>query len=106
MLYDIYIKTDEIRAVGLFNYANESVTVIKGSQRKLIYAKHFEDTSYYTLMRELEERGILKGDKFTEDYVFSSPSVASSIIMGSNTNGKIIWKTIGNKTIKETIYKE
>ncbi len=31
--------------------------------------------------------------KFTRDYVFTSPSLAASIVMGRNANGRIEWKT-------------
>jgi len=39
--------------------------------------------------------------ELTEDYIFSSPSTASSIMMGRNSNGLIDWKMKSGKTLKE-----
>ena len=39
--------------------------------------------------------------ELTEDFIFSSPSTASSIMMGRNSNGLIEWKMKSGKTLKE-----
>lgn len=39
--------------------------------------------------------------KFTKDYIFTSPSLAASIVMGRNANGRTEWKTSDHKTLKE-----
>ena len=38
---------------------------------------------------------------FTEDYIFSSPSTASSIVLGRNSNGLTEWKLKDGKTLKD-----
>lgn len=38
---------------------------------------------------------------FPEDYIFSSPSAAASIVLGRNANGLTEWKMIDGKTLKE-----
>lgn len=38
---------------------------------------------------------------FTQDYTFSSPSTAASIICGNSTNGKIAWKNSHGLTLKD-----
>ena len=38
---------------------------------------------------------------FTKDFVFSSPSLAASIVMGRNANGRTEWKTVNGKNIKD-----
>jgi hypothetical protein len=106
MLYDVYIQNDDLSAVGILNYATEELTVLKGSERMLVYADHFEGSSAYELMRELESKGILRGTEFLEDYTFSSPSAAASVILGGSTNGKTAWRTIGHVSIKEAVYNE
>ena len=44
---------------------------------------------------------------FTKDYIFTSPSLAASIVMGRTANGRTEWKTKDNKTLadveKETL---
>lgn len=45
--------------------------------------------------------GILR---FERDYIFGSPSSASSVILGASSNGQIAWKTLQGKTLKEENY--
>lgn len=39
--------------------------------------------------------------KFTRDYIFTSPSLAASIVLGRSSNGRIEWKRKDGKTIKD-----
>ena len=51
---------------------------------------------------EVVEKDIINSDFiFQSDYLFSSPSLAASIVMGRNANGRTEWKTIDNRTIKD-----
>lgn len=54
---------------------------------------------------ELLENGImvLVGDqrRFTQDYTFSSPSMASSIVLGRSSNGRTDWKDASGRTLKQ-----
>ena len=38
---------------------------------------------------------------FTKDYIFTSPSLAATIVMGRNANGRTEWKTAEGTTIKQ-----
>jgi hypothetical protein len=38
---------------------------------------------------------------FTQDYTFSSPSYASSVVLGRNSNGRESWKDASGRTLKE-----
>lgn len=53
----------------------------------------------------LIEQAVLipKDDHFVlgEDYVFSSPSQAATVLMGRARNGRVEWKTAAGKTLKE-----
>lgn len=40
-------------------------------------------------------------NRFTRDYVFTSPSYAAGVVMGRNANGKTEWKTIEHKSIND-----
>ena len=61
--------------------------------------------SFVTYRQNLIEAGILldKGEyfEFTEDYIFSSPSTAATIVMGRNANGLVEWKLKSGKSLKE-----
>lgn len=63
-------------------------------------------TSNFILYRQkLIDEGVLveKGEyfEFSDDYIFSSPSTAASIVMGRNANGLTEWKNLEGKTLKE-----
>lgn len=53
---------------------------------------------------ELLVSGVLKEDKsefrFTQDYLFTSPSAAASVISGTSMNGRIVWKLSDGTTLK------
>jgi len=54
-----------------------------------------------TLRANLIEKGIINADnKFTRDYIFTSPSTAASIVTGRSANGRVEWKTAEGKTFK------
>lgn len=40
-------------------------------------------------------------NKFTKDYIFTSPSLAAAVVMGRNANGRTEWKTNEGITIKQ-----
>ena len=60
--------------------------------------------SFLKLRQQLIEKNIIKqnADKleFTEDYIFTSPSLAAAIVMGRNANGLEEWKLQSGQTLK------
>ncbi|GEB78415.1 DUF4357 domain-containing protein [Sporolactobacillus inulinus] len=48
----------------------------------------------------ISERAIDEGYRFTEDWIFSSPSLAAAVVMGRNANGRTEWKTQEGQTLK------
>jgi hypothetical protein len=61
--------------------------------------------SIVELRKDLFANGVLapSGDHwvFTQDYTFSSPSYASSVVLARNTNGRDSWKDSNGRTLKE-----
>lgn len=59
----------------------------------------------FELRQELIGNGVLapEGDhfRFTQDYVFSSPSTAAAVVLGRSANGRIEWKDAKGRTLKE-----
>lgn len=57
------------------------------------------------LRDQLMKSGVLSDDgqmlKFTQDFTFTSPSMASSVVLGRASNGRIEWKNSDGKTLKE-----
>ncbi len=61
--------------------------------------------NFVALRQKLIAEGVLldKGEflEFPEDYIFSSPSTAASIVLGRNANGLTEWKQKDGLTLKE-----
>ena len=59
----------------------------------------------YDLRQELINNGVLEADngnfKFAQDYAFNSPSTAAAVVLGRSANGRIEWKDVSGKTLKE-----
>lgn len=45
--------------------------------------------------------GVMADGSFSQDYEFSSPSAASSAILGRSSNGNIDWKTEEGRSLRE-----
>ena len=62
----------------------------------------------YELRQELIGNGVLapaqggapEGYRFTQPYVFSSPSTAAAVVLGRSANGRIEWKDEQGRTLK------
>ena len=57
------------------------------------------------LRKELLGEGILEdigtAYRFIQDYAFSSPSNASDVLLGSSSNGRLVWKDAQGRSLKE-----
>ena len=64
----------------------------------------------YDLRLELISNGVLQTDngnyRFTQDYAFKSPSTAAAVVLGRSSNGRIDWKDVQGRTLKELQEKE
>ncbi|QLH31594.1 MAG: GIY-YIG nuclease family protein [Cyclobacteriaceae bacterium] len=66
--------------------------------------------SFITMRQKLIDQGTLiqngNSYEFPDDFIFSSPSTAASIVLGRNANGLIEWKLKSGTTLKEFESKE
>jgi len=57
------------------------------------------------LRADLLRRGVLVAEgtslRFTQDYTFSSPSLASAVVLGRSSNGRTDWKDASGRTLKQ-----
>lgn len=62
-------------------------------------------SNFIKLRDDLIEEGAIKSNNgsygFADDYIFSSPSTAASIVLGRNANGLTEWKLSDGTTLKE-----
>ena len=90
----------EIEHVNFGMQTIEGFLVSKGS-------KIAEETTF-SLQKSIQQKrenlisnGIIKDFVFTENYTFSSPSMAASIVSGRSANGLKEWKTKEGVLLKD-----
>lgn len=106
-------KKDEIKTLFKINNNNikaqmyisdQGFVVKKGSQGKKKLSNSCTET-YRKLRAKLIDTEILKDEGdfyiFLEDTIFSSPSAASNMILGRNSNGYTEWVTENGVTLKK-----
>lgn len=98
-----FILAKNINAFG--TESPEGFQVQKESQASLIEVPSIP-SGIKALRSTLVEKGILvKKDTntftFSQDYLFSSPSAASSVVLGRSSNGRTEWKNIDGRSLSE-----
>ncbi|WP_334058218.1 GIY-YIG nuclease family protein [Polaribacter sp. P097] len=97
-----FIKTKTFKAI--MQETDQGYIVSKGSEAKKNLSKSCTET-YRNMRRKLLETSIMREnlDKliFTEDTIFNSPSAASNMVLGRNSNGFTEWITQNGQTFKE-----
>jgi hypothetical protein len=84
--------------------SSEGFVVLKGSKAALSTVVSITQ-NFINLRNKLINNRILNQNgeslEFVDDYIFSSPSTASSIVLGRNSNGLTEWKLKDGKTLKD-----
>jgi hypothetical protein len=97
-----FIKTKTFKAT--MKETDQGYIVLKGSEAKKALSNSCTET-YRNMRRKLVETEIMVEDKdkliFAEDAVFNSPSAASNMILGRNSNGFTEWVNKSGLTFKE-----
>lgn len=83
---------------------SEGFVVLKGSKAAGSIVPSM--TNNFVVLRDklLSEDVLIDKDEYLEfpdDYIFSSPSTAASIVLGRNSNGLTEWKLKNGKTLKD-----
>ncbi len=97
-----YCRGKDADAVGEF--VEDGFVVRKGSFARIeIVPSAMESVSSFRT--KLQESSVLVEDngrlRFTQDYLFSSPSGAAAIVLGRTANGWIEWKDADGRTLNE-----
>lgn len=96
------IKTSSFKAT--MKETDRGYIVLKGSESKKNLSKSCTET-YRNMRKKLVETEIVveRGDKliFLEDTIFNSPSAASNMILGRNSNGNTEWVNNIGQTFRE-----
>lgn len=95
----LYLKYHGERcAKGIWN--NKEFTILKGSKTVNEISKSISK-SLVNAVEEARSKENVNSGVFIKDYKCKSPSMAATIILGINTNGRKAWKNKDGKTIKE-----
>ena len=101
----LYCRGKGVEATGY--ESTQGFVVRKGSQAVAEVVPSLEEnwTARVNQRKDLLESGVLvaEGDalRFTQDYVFTSPSLAAVLVLGRHTNGRTKWKDAQGRTLKE-----
>ena len=91
-------------------WSNKKLVVYKGSTANVQVLNTFPDSAKKLTDKLLSENILKKRNNkklyiFVKNYIFRTPSAASSIIVGRSSNGRAEWKTEDGKTLGE-IYRK
>lgn len=97
----LYCKGSGADAKGFVS--NGGFTVMKGSaiSTHTVPSMEVHAKSMYDLRLSLEKDKIIVNSVFAQDYEFSSPSAASTVVLGRSSNGNVDWKTKDGQRLKE-----
>ena len=86
-------------------YTTEGFVVHSGAKARSDIVSSFAGTSGERLRNLLIKEGVLLANDgvlvFSRDYLFASPSAASDVLTGRNSNGWVEWKAANGKTLDE-----
>ena len=76
-------------------------TVLQGSRIASTTVESFRIRArgYYDLRKRLEADGTIVDCKFIHNFEFSSPSSASAVVLGRNSNGNQDWRASDGRTL-------
>lgn len=90
------------KALAMGEYTDEGFLVLAKSKANIEETKSIA-TGIVKKRKMLIDDGIMKKDGdiyiFTEDFLFTSPSTASDVVLASSSNGWTAWKTKEGKTL-------
>lgn len=101
----LFLRAKGLEAKGYED--DQGFIVLAGSQSPLDVVPSTEQyvPSVVEMRKSLENRGIFQRLSnhlvLTQDYVFSSPSAAASVMLARNANGRTDWKTAEGRSLKE-----
>ena len=97
----LFLSSKGLEAEG---YEDPSGFVVRAGSRAVSDEVPSIHPSLSELRSTLKSNGILMPEgellNLTQDYVFSSPSSASSVLLGNSSNGRIEWKDANGRTLK------
>lgn len=99
----LLINSGETSARGV--ETSQGFIVLRGSAIRDDITPSLEGTTYARLRQDLLEQGVIARQgsaiTFTDNYTFSSPSAAATVVLGRPANGRLEWKNAEGKSLKQ-----
>lgn len=97
----LYCKGSGANAKGFVS--SGGFTVLKGSvvSTHTVPSMEVHAKSMFKLRNAMEKEGIIVGGTFTRDYEFTSPSAASTVVLGRSSNGNVDWRVADGTKLKD-----
>ena len=97
----LYCKGSGANAKGFVS--SGGLTVLKGSvvSTHTVPSMEVHAKNQYKLRTAMEEESIIADGVLMRDYEFTSPSAASTVVLGRSSNGTIDWKTADGVRLKD-----
>lgn len=99
---ELFLSAKGVKARGYDGAEGFVVRAGSGAVREEAPSIH---ANYAEIRATLLESGVLVGDddayRFTQDYSFDSPSMASGVVLGRSSNGRQEWKDATGRTLRE-----
>lgn len=97
----LYCKGSGANAKGFAS--SGGFTVLKGStvSTHTVPSMEVHAKSMFKLRAAMEKEGIIVDGSFTRDYEFTSPSAASTLVLGRSSNGNADWKSKDGLRLKD-----
>lgn len=97
----LYCKGAGANAKGFVS--SGGFTVLKGSviSTHTVPSMEVHAKAQYKLRNAMIKEGIIKDNVFVHDYEFTSPSAASTLVLGRSSNGNADWKNIDGTKLKD-----
>ena len=98
-------KCSEASGEGRITFIDDKLgfTVFKGSVVSSYICHSLQNDEryrgYYNWRLRLEDAGVIKNRVFQNDYTFSSPSLAATVVLGASANGNTEWHTANGKLL-------
>lgn len=96
----LYIKRSQGGPSASGKMVADGFIVLKGSTIADVVSSSLMDSIVQKRQRLIDD-GVIENNVFSQDWTFTSPSLAAAIVVGYSINGRIAWKNTGGITLKE-----
>lgn len=102
----VFNDTRDCDAFGYYDAQTKKFIMKEGSYMSIEIAESYEKTSFGLVRQKFISKYCkkdVKGYRLKFDYLFDSPSIAASYVLGRDADGWTEWKNSENISLSETL---